>query len=103
MVRTDAPVGQTPRVRAWWTREPRSAIRAIAPAGKRYVQSQDGALNAEEVIAFREHRRREVPGRLVLIGDGAPIHRGHAVKACLTNGAAAARGAPASVGPGTAS
>jgi hypothetical protein len=35
VVRTDAPMGQTPIVRAWWTRDYLSAISASAPAGTR--------------------------------------------------------------------
>jgi hypothetical protein len=91
VVRPDAPVGQTPLVRAWWTRDHRSAIRAISPAGKRSCHRQDGALNAAEVSALLEPRRREVPGRLVLLGDGSPIHRRQTVQAFLTNGAAPRR------------
>jgi transposase len=40
------------------------------------------------VIAFLEHLLREVPGRMVLIWDGAPIHRSHVIKKFLSNGAA---------------
>jgi transposase len=35
-----------------------------------------------------EHLLREVPGRMVLIWDGAPIHRSHVIKEFLANGAA---------------
>ncbi len=88
VVRTYAPVGQTPMVREWWTRDHLSAISAISPEGKRYFHCQDGALNSEDVIAFLAHLRREVPGRMVLIWEGSPIHRSHTVKAFLANGAA---------------
>jgi transposase len=88
VVRTYAPVGQTPIVREWWTRDHLSAISAISPAGKLYFHCQDSALNSEDVIAFLEHLLREVPGRLVIIWDGSPIHRSHAVKEFLANGAA---------------
>ena len=88
VVRTYAPVGQTPIVREWWTRDHLSAISAISPAGKLYFHSQDGALNAADVIAFLEHLRREVPGRLVIIWDGSPIHRSEAIKESLAHGAA---------------
>jgi transposase len=81
-------VGQTPIVREWWTRAHLSAISALSPAGKRSCHSQDGALNAAEVIALPAHLRREGPGRLVLLWDGAPIHRSEAIKACLAHGAA---------------
>ncbi len=40
------------------------------------------------MVAFLAHRLREVPGRLVLIWDGAPIPRSHVIQAFLLNGAA---------------
>jgi transposase len=88
VVRTYAPVGQTPIVREWWTRDHLSAISALSLEGKRYFHSQGGALKSEAVIAFLEHLLREVPGRLVLTGDGSPIHRSRTVKEFLASGAA---------------
>jgi transposase len=67
VARTYAPVGQTPILRAWWTRDHLSAIRAIAPEGKLYFHCQDRALASEDVVAFLEHLRREVSGRRVII------------------------------------
>jgi transposase len=87
-VRTYAPVGQTPILREWCTRDHLSAISAISPEGKLYFQSQDRALDSSDVVAFLEHLLREVPGRLVIIWDGAPIHRSHIIKEFLANGAA---------------
>jgi hypothetical protein len=31
------------------------------------------------VVTFLEHLLREVPGRLVFIWDGSPIHRSHTI------------------------
>jgi transposase len=87
VVRTDAPIGQTPMLREWWTRDHLSAIGAISPEGKLYFHGQGGALSSEDVIAFLEHLLREVPGRLVIIWDGSPIHRSHTISECLANGA----------------
>jgi transposase len=39
-------------------------------------------------VACLEHLLREVPGRMVLIWDGSPIHRSHTIQAFLANGAA---------------
>jgi transposase len=86
-VRTYAPVGQTPIVREWYTREHLSAISAISPAGKLYCHSQDRAINSDDVVAFLEPLLREVSGRLVVIWDRAPMHRSHTVQEFLTNGA----------------
>jgi transposase len=39
-------------------------------------------------MGFLEHLLREVPGRMVLIWDGAPIHRSQVIRDFLANGAA---------------
>jgi hypothetical protein len=46
VARTDAPVGQTPVLWEWWTRDHLSAISAISPEGKLYFHSQGHALNS---------------------------------------------------------
>jgi transposase len=81
-------VGQTPVLREWYTRDHLSAISAISPEGKLYFHSQDHSLNSDDVVAFFEHVLREVPGRMVIIWDGAPIHRSHTIQEFLANGAA---------------
>jgi transposase len=88
VVRTYAPVGQTPIMREWCTRDHLSAISAISPEGKLYFHSQDRAINSDDVVAFLTHLLREVPGRMVLIWDGAPLHRSHTSKGFLVSGAA---------------
>jgi transposase len=88
VVRTYAPVGQTPILREWWTREHLSAISAISPEGQLYFRSQDHAINSDDVVAFLEHLLREVPGPMVVIWDGAPIHRSHTIQDFLAHGAA---------------
>ena len=87
-MRTYAPVGQTPILRDWYTRDHLSAISAISPEGKLYFRSQDRAINSDDVVAFLEHLLREVPGRMIIIWDGAPIHRSHTIREFLTHGAA---------------
>jgi transposase len=86
--RTYAPVGHTPILREWYTRDHLSAISAISPEGQRYFHCQDCALNSDDVVAFLEHLRREVPGQMVVIWDGAPIHRSRIIKEFLAAGAA---------------
>jgi transposase len=88
VARTYAPMGQTPILREWCTRDHLSAISAISPEGKLYFHSQDHPINSDDVVRFLEHLLREVAGRMVLIWDGAPIHRGHAIKDFLSAGAA---------------
>jgi transposase len=88
VVRTYAPVGQTPILREWWTRDHLSAISAISPEGKLYFHSQDCPLDSSDVVAFLEHLLREVPGLMMVIWDGAPIHRSQRITEFLANGAA---------------
>jgi transposase len=88
VVRTDAPIGQTPILREWWTRDHLSAISAISPEGRRYFHSQDCSLDSGDVVAFLEPLRREVPGPMMVIWDGAPIHRSQRITEFLANGVA---------------
>ena len=88
VVHTYAPVGQTPILRQWWTRDHLSAISAISPEGQLYFHSQDHSLNSDDVVACLEHLLREVLGRMVIIWDGAPMHRSHLIKEFLAHGAA---------------
>jgi transposase len=88
VVRTYAPVGQTPILREWYTRDHLSAISALSPEGKLYFYTQDYAMNSADVVAFLEHLLREVSGCMVIIWDGAPIHRSQVVREFLSNGAA---------------
>jgi transposase len=88
VVRTDAPTGQTPILRELWTRDHLSAISAISAEGKVSCHSQDRPFNSADVVACLEHLLREVPGRMVLIWDGAPMHRRQVILVFLTNGAA---------------
>ena len=88
VVRTDAPVGHTPLLHEGWTRDHLSAIAAVSPEGRVYCHSQGGALHADDVVAFLAHLLREVPGAMVILGDGAPMHRSPTITQVLTNGAA---------------
>jgi transposase len=72
----------------WWTRDHLAAISAISPEGQLYFHSQDCSLDSDDVGAVLEHWLREVPGRMVIIWDGAPLHRSHRITECLANGAA---------------
>jgi hypothetical protein len=81
-------MGQTPMLREWWTRDHLAAISAISPEGQVYVHSPESALHAADVVACLAHLRREVPGRMVLIWDGAPIPRRQVMQECLANGTA---------------
>jgi transposase len=88
LVRTYAPVGQTPIIRAPLSREHLSAMGGITPEGKLYLMVQERAYRGREVVRFLRHLLRHISGKLLIIWDGAPIHRSQAVKEYLGGGAA---------------
>jgi len=45
-------------------------------------------MNSADVVAFLAHLFREVPGRMLIIWDGSPIHRRQGIKTFLADGAA---------------
>jgi transposase len=75
-------------LREWWTRDHLAAMAAISSVGTLSCRSQDHALDSAAVVAFLEPLRREGAGRMVLIGDGAPLHRRHLLPEFLAYGAA---------------
>jgi transposase len=89
MVRTYAPVGKTPIIRAPWGRDHLSAMSGITPQGQLYMLVQDRSYRGEDVVRFLEHLRRHIGGNLLVLWDGASIHRCQAVKDYLAEGAAA--------------
>jgi transposase len=88
VVRTYAPVGKTPILRENLTRDHLSAMSAITLEGKLYMTFQDRAFKGEDAVRFLKHLMRQIPGKLLVIWDGSPIHRGRAVKDFLAGGAA---------------
>jgi transposase len=88
VVRTWAPKGDTPILHHCLTNAHLSLISAISPDGALYFQMQDHAYKSDAVIAFLDELHRQVPGKLLVIWDGAPIHRSNAIKDYLVHGAA---------------
>ena len=88
VARTDAPRGQTPVLHAPLTHDHRSVISAITPQGRRFTHIQDRSIRGPDVVAFLRQLLRQLRGKLLVVWDGAPIHRGHAVRAFLAAGAA---------------
>ena len=85
VVRTYAPVGQTPILHEQLTRDHLSVISAITMEGKLLMMEQERAFKSPDVVRFLRHLLRQVPGKLLLIWDGSPIHRGQAVKDFLSS------------------
>lgn len=81
---TWAPCGQTPVVVEQAGRAHLSLIAAIAPNGRLYVAGQDQPFTSEDIVWFlnklcSRYRKRD----LLVIWDGASIHRSETVKALL--------------------
>ena len=87
-VRTYAPVGQTPIIRAPLSRDHLSAMGGVTPEGKLYLMVQERPYRGEDVVGFLQHLARHIAGKLLVLWDGAPIHRSRAVKTYLTTGTA---------------
>jgi len=87
VVRTYAAVGKTPMLREHLTRDHLSAMSGITLEGRLYMIEQEGAFKGEDVVCFLKHLMRRISGKLLVIWDGSPIHRGRAVKDFLASGA----------------
>jgi transposase len=89
VVRTYAPVGETPLLRSKLSHDHLSVIGGVSLKGKLYFQVHEHAISSSEVIVFLEHLLRHIPGKLLIIWDGATIHRSKLIKQFLSDGAAA--------------
>jgi hypothetical protein len=87
-VGTYSPVGKTPVLHERLSRDHLSAMSAITLEGKLYMIEQEKAFKGEDVVRFLKHLMGQIPGKLLIIWDGSPIHRGGAVKEFLASGAA---------------
>jgi transposase len=88
-VRTYAPRGRTPVLRVPLSRDHLSAISAVTPDARLFLQVQERAVRGPGVVRFLRHLLRHLPGRLLVLWDGAPLHRGQEVADFLAAGAAA--------------
>ncbi len=89
MVRTYAPVGETPLLHHVLSHDHLSVIGAVGLHEKLYFQVYEQAIRSVEVIRFLKHLLHHIPGKLLILWDGAPIHRSKAIKQFLSEGAAA--------------
>jgi len=89
VVRTWAPAGHTPQLRAPLSRDHLAVISGITLEGRLLLLEQDHPYRGPDIVGFLQHLLRQVPGKLLVFWDGAPIHHCQAVKDFLTAGAAA--------------
>lgn len=87
-MRTWAPRGQTPRLRVPLSRDHLSAISGVTLDGRLFLQVREGAYNAATVVGFLRVLLRKIRGKILIIWDGAPIHKGQPIQDFLTRGAA---------------
>jgi len=75
-------------VRVPLTHDHLAASSGITPDGRLFMQTQAHAYHSEDVVRFLRLLLRKTRGKLLVIWDGAPIHRGQPVKDFLRRGAA---------------
>lgn len=88
VVRSYAPIGETPVLRVPLSWDHLSVISAITPAGKLYLMMQEHAFTGPAIVRFLKHLLRYLPGKLLVIWDGLPAHHGAAVREFLAQGGA---------------
>jgi len=81
-VRTWAPQGQTPVLRFNFNWKSLSAIAGLTLRNF-YFQLHAGAIKGAQVVGFLRALHRQIPGKILLIWDGAPIHRSRLVNGYL--------------------
>lgn len=86
--RTWAPIGETPQLRCPLTYDHLSAISAVSQDGQLYLLIQEKAYDSAAVIDFLRQLLAEIPSKLLIIWDGATIHRSQAIQQFLRDGAA---------------
>ena len=79
--RTWAKRGKTPVVRLPASWQKLSTIGAITSRGQFLQQTQAGAVQTIDVLAFLNHLLKHVAGKIVLVLGNAAIHRAKAVSA----------------------
>jgi transposase len=84
--RTYAPKGETPVLRHKLSREHLSAISGITMKGKLYIQVREKSFKGPDVVNFLKHLLKYISGKILVIWDGASIHRSKDIKKFLAEG-----------------
>jgi transposase len=88
ILRTYAPIGETPILKVFQTRDHLSMMSAITPQGCLFTRTRYEALNGMDSVHFLIHVRSQTDRKLLVVWDGSPIHRNTNVRDFLANGAA---------------
>ena len=86
VVRTYAPCGETPILKVFETRDHLSVMSGISTAGHLMTLTRGRALTGLESVAFLRHLSWYLGCKLLVIWDGASIHRCDEVRAFLADG-----------------
>jgi len=89
VVKTWSPVGETPLLCHKLTRDHLSVISAVSPDGDLYLHVREQAFDSVGIIGFLDQLKEQITEQIVIVWDGAPIHRSKIVKQYLAEGAAA--------------
>lgn len=81
-VRTWAPRGQTPVLRETFNWDRRSVIAGLT-LWRFYFRIYEGSIDGARAAEFLQALARQVRGKLLIVWDGATIHRSKPVKALL--------------------
>ena len=87
-MRTYARTGDTPILRVPCSYAHLSVISGSTPAGKLLMQIHQRSIRGIQVVGFLKHLLRHLAGKLLIIWDGASIHRSNVVKRLLADGGA---------------
>lgn len=80
VVRTYAPRGQPPVLHAPLTRDHLAVISGVTASGRLLVQVREQPFRGPTIADFLRHLARHIEGKLLVVWDGAPIHRAQPVK-----------------------
>ena len=78
-VRTWALRGQTPLLQETFNWKSLSIIGGLALL-RFYFQFHKGSIKGAQVVEFLQHLQRHIPGKILILWDGAPIHRSALVR-----------------------
>lgn len=87
-VRTWAPRGHPSTLRVKLTQDHLAAMSGITLDGRLFLQVRHDSYDAPAVVRFLRVLLRKLPGKIVIIWDGSPIHRAKEIKGFLKAGAA---------------
>ena len=79
-MRTYAPRGQTPILTLPLSRDHLAAISGVTRQGRLCLRLQDAAVRGPDCVAFLRQLARAIRGLLLVVWDGATIHRAQPVK-----------------------